>query len=231
MKALLAAAVLGALLLIVPAARAEEVTRLDRDHGVRFTLDGAILTVRLEPQPGRRPADVRGEVWGERIRAACSPVFTFRPRKARRLAVVRTQLWPEEHQELSYRFGRDISVRVKWCILEDVSGGDVAEASFVQFIRIYADNARDRRIGRRLRAHLLEHAEPKPWFPASLAIVVDDTMIAISTGLRRNAQGRLVARRLCRLAAEAGVATRRIAVYGKNDAKLRSCAGIRPQPS
>jgi hypothetical protein len=230
MKALLAPAVLGAFLLIVPAAQAEEVTRLDRDHGVRFTLDGAILTVRLEPQPGQSPGDIREDVWGRQIDVGCSPVFSFRARKLRRAMVTGQALWPEGQLELSYTFERDISDRVKWCLLE-YGGRDVAGVSFEQFIRIYADNARDRRVGRRLRAHLLEHAEPKPWFPGRLAIVVDDTMIAISTGLRRNAHGRMVARRLCRLAAEAGVATRTTAVYGKNDAKLRSCAGIRPQAS
>ena len=61
MKVLTAAVVVGAFLLIVPAARAEEMTRLDRGHGVRFTLDGRVLTVRLVPQPGRRPPDVRDE--------------------------------------------------------------------------------------------------------------------------------------------------------------------------
>ena len=229
MKALIAAGVVGVVLLIVPAAHAEQVSALDRGHGMRFTLDGAVLTVRLEPQPGQTPADIRAEVWGRQIDVVCAPVFSVRPRKLRRAVVTGDALWPEGQLELSYTFERDISDRVKWCLLED-GDRDVAAVSFEQFIRIYADNARDRRLGRRLRAHLLEHAEPKPWFPARLAIVVDNTMIAISTGLRRNDHGRLVARRLCRLAAEGGT-TRRTAVYGKNDAKLRSCAGVRPQPS
>jgi hypothetical protein len=222
MKALLAAAVVGALLLIVPAAQAERLTKLDRDHGVRFTLDGAVLTVRLEPQPGQSPADIPEDVWGRQIRAACSPVFTFRPRKARRLAVVQTQLWPEGQLELRYRFGRDISDRVKWCILEEASGRDVAEAGFAPFIRVHASTPRERRIGRLLRRHLLERGAQQPWFPEALAIVVDDGMTAISTDLRRTVRGRRIARRLCSLVTSSGVATGRAAVYG-DVVKLRSC--------
>jgi hypothetical protein len=81
MKALLAAGVVGVSRLVVPAAQAEQVTKLDRDHGVRFTLDGRVLTVRLVPQSGRPPPDVRGHVWGLGRKGGCE---TERPISRRR---------------------------------------------------------------------------------------------------------------------------------------------------
>lgn len=219
MRAAIGALAVSLSLLAVPAAQAETEVYFDRDHGVRFIVDGPVLTVRLEPP------DIREDVWGRQIRAACSPVFTFRPRKLRRLVVTAEQLWPDGQLELSYTFERDISDRVKWCVLEDAEGGeDLADAGFAPFVRIYADNPRDRQTGRRLRAFLLKRAGSDPWFPETLAIQVDDGMTAlIATTLRRNARGRASARRLCTLVARSGVATGRTAVYGRNEVKLRSC--------
>ena len=211
------------LLLVVPAAQAGQAVELDREHGVRFTVAGPGLTVALEPQVGISPPDVREKVWGKRVGAVCSPVFTFRDRRLRRVAVTQVQVWPEGQFQLSYTFERDISDRVKWCSLEEVDGGgDVASAGFAPFIRIYADTPRQRRVGRRLRSDLLRGGS-EPWFPEAFGIVVGDGSAAISTNLPRDARGRRIARRLCGLVTKSRRAARPTAVYGRADSKLRDC--------
>jgi hypothetical protein len=213
-------------LLVVPAAEGATEVGLDRDHGVRFIVDGPVLTVRLEPQTGQRPPDVREDVWGRRIGAACSPVFSVRPRRLRRVAVTGVQLWPEGQLELNYTFERDISDRVKWCLLED-GGTDVAGVTFERFIRILGSGPTDKRIGRRLRRHLqLEGAKAAQ---RVTAIVVTDGAITIGTDLAENRRARRIARRLCELLRSSGVpdppAGSRLAhsVFSRDDATLGVC--------
>jgi hypothetical protein len=134
--------------------------RLDRPHGVRFDLTGSVLTVRLVPQRDRTARDARKQLWGKRIDAICSPTFNYR--KARRLAVRAVRFWPRGQMELSYTFGRDISDRVKWCLLED-GARDIAGVSFEPFIPVYGDSAKDRRIGRQLRRYLHRNVGSQRW--------------------------------------------------------------------
>ena len=199
--------------------------RVDRLHGVRFELDGRVLTVRLVPQADGQLPDVRGKVWGKRIDAICSPVF--HPR--RRSTIVRQiRLWPRGELELSYRFGRDISNRVKWCLLED-GGVDVAAVSFVPLIRVFGDNTEDRRTGRRLRRHIKREAPSATWLPQVKAIVVSDGRIAVSIDRARNPGSRRIARRICELVRSAGVPDPPSGggphtVFGRDDVTLRACA-------
>jgi hypothetical protein len=224
MKALLAAGVLAAFLLMVPAAKAEEVTRLDRSHGVRFTLDGQVLTVRLVPQAGIRPPDVRRDVWGKRTRVACSPVFAFRRSRVLRVAVRRVQSWPEGQLELSYRFARDISDRVKWCLLEDASGGDIAGVHFAPFIRAYGGTAQQRRQARRIRRHLQREAAEAPWLSRVDYVLVAQGGTLVKTDLPKTRRGRQIAGRLCRLIDSSGVESDRSPlVLGRTDVTLRVC--------
>jgi hypothetical protein len=211
-------------LLVVPAARADEATRLDRLNGVRFVLDGRALTVTLVPQPDRRPADIRADVWGKRIDAIC---FAGPRAKVRDI-----RLWPEGQLELSYRFPRDISARIKSCLLED-GATDVAGVIFKRFIRIFGNGPSDKRIGRRLRRHL--QREDASAARRVTAIVVSDGVIVIATDLRENRRGRRIARRLCELVQSSGVpgpppGTMAHSIFSRDDATLERCGSARAEP-
>ena len=182
--------------------------QVDRSHGVRFDLDGAVLTVALVT-PETRP-----QVWGKRIRAVCSPT------------VRAVQLWPHGQPQLSYTFERDISDRAKWCLLEDEGGRDLAALDFRHFIAVHADSPKDRQIGQKLRRYLWRNAASRPWLRRVSAIMVDRQVIAVATRLRRNRHGRRSAREICRLIQGADVAdfSPGHAVIGRNDVVVRACA-------
>ena len=184
---------------------------------MRFDLNGPALTVTL------LRSDPRSELWGKRIRAVCSPTFDYR--QVRRV-VHAVQLWPRGQTELSYTFERDISDRVKWCLLEDDGGGDVAAVDFEHFIPVHALTASDRRIGYKLSRYLWRNARSRPWLTQVSAIGVDHKVIVVSTQLRRNRHGRRSAREICRLIQGADVAdfTPGHAVVGRNDVVVRACA-------
>jgi hypothetical protein len=101
------------------AAAADVHRGVDRDRGVRFKLDGKMLTVRPLTKASRRA------VYGRRIDAICSTAF--RPAHGRKVRAVRD--WPEGRRRLSFAFKRDVSARVKWCLIED-GGEDVAGVDF-----------------------------------------------------------------------------------------------------
>ena len=54
---------------------------------------------------------------------------TFRP--AREGFVFERRVWPAGARSLSFSFGRDISRRVKWCVVDGQDGADVAFISFI----------------------------------------------------------------------------------------------------
>jgi hypothetical protein len=191
--------------------------RVDRDHGVRFDLEGSVLNLRLlRPEAGE-------QVWGKNVEAICSPAF--RPRQARRPAVSAVQLWPEGQTELSYQFERDISERVKWCLLEEPSGADIAGVDFQVFFPVYGTSADDRRMGRRLRRYLWRNASSRPWLRRVSGVVVDQGVIAVATRLRRTRYGLRSAREICNLIQGADVAdfTPGHSVFGHNEVRLRTC--------
>ena len=120
MRALVA--LLAALLIVLSTASvAAGATRraTDSEAGIRFTLDGRVLTVRILP---RASAGTRRGLYGERIRAVCGTRFPF----SEGVKVRRTRLWPSGRRRMRYRFSRNISRRAKWCLLEHPAGGDVA---------------------------------------------------------------------------------------------------------
>ena len=119
----LVAAMAVLFLVSAPVAGAAERRATDREARIRFTLDGRVLRVRVLPQAPRR---VRRELYGHRIRAVCGTNFVFE----QGIKVRRTRLWPQGRRRIRFRFRRDISRRVKWCLLEHPRGGDVAFASF-----------------------------------------------------------------------------------------------------
>lgn len=219
----LTAACLATATLAVAAGASTSPVRLDRLHGVRFELSGSVLTVALAPQPGRTPPDVRRQLWGKRIRAVCAP--TFNPREAPRSAVRAVRLWPRGALEVRYRFPRDVSSNVKWCLLEDVNGGDVAGVDFAPFVRVVAEGAEDRRIARELRRYLERNNTSTVWGRQVRGIVVDGGVIAIATGLRATPGARRVARLVCRLIQGSDVAdfTPGHTVLDRDGEVLRTC--------
>ena len=95
----------------------------DVEAGVRFSLDGRVLTVRLlEP--------VRNQTFeavsGAQISAACGANVAAPPGDPRRETTL-TRRWPAGQTSLSFRFPRDAST---WCLLRDETGSIVARVSW-----------------------------------------------------------------------------------------------------
>jgi hypothetical protein len=98
---------------------------VDGEGGVRFSLDGGVLTARLPPWA---PSKTRQRVRGERIRATCGDAFASPPGNPRRQA--RTRVWPARRARVRYRFRRDMSRIARWCRLEHPAHGHVAFVIF-----------------------------------------------------------------------------------------------------
>jgi hypothetical protein len=93
---------------------------VDRNAGVRFTLDGRVLTVSLLESTPRK---LRRWIRGPR-RATCGNGFDDNPRQTRE------RFWPAERARVRFRYPPDISHIARWCRLEDPVIGQVA---FVEF--------------------------------------------------------------------------------------------------
>jgi hypothetical protein len=132
LPALVALAVVVALVaVVVTVARESDVERpaappgkkvvaTDVERGVRFSLDGRVLTVQL----------LRNRLYetvsGARISATCGANVAASPGDPRSETTL-TRLWPAGRTSLSYRFPRDVS---SWCRLDDQSGSIVAFVGF-----------------------------------------------------------------------------------------------------
>ena len=133
LPALVALAVVAALVAVVvtvvresdverPAAPpGKKVVATDVERGVRFSLDGRVLTVQLLPN---RPDVSYETVSGAEISATCGTNVAA-PGVGREITV--TRRWPAGIARMSYRFPRDVS---RWCRLYDQSGSIVAFVSF-----------------------------------------------------------------------------------------------------
>lgn len=97
-------------------------------------------------------------------------------------------------------------------------------------IRVSADDADGRQIGRDLRRYLLRNATGAPWLPRVKAIAVRNGRIAVTTGLPDAPRGRRVACALCQLIPGADVAdfTPGHRILGRRQALLRTCRARRP---
>ena len=134
LPALVALAVLVALVaVVVTVARESDVERpaappgkkvvaTDVERGVRFSLDGRVLTVQLLPPVRNQTFET---VSGAQISATCGANVAA-PGVGREITL--TRLWPAGQRSLSYRFPRDVS---SWCRLDDQSGSLVASVSFL----------------------------------------------------------------------------------------------------
>ena len=95
----------------------------DVERGVRFSLDGRVLTVQLLPN---RPNATFEAVSGAEISATCGANVAAPPGDPRSETTV-FRRWPAGETSLSYRFPRDVS---SWCRLDRQSVGIVASVSF-----------------------------------------------------------------------------------------------------
>jgi hypothetical protein len=133
-RTLVALAVVAALVaVVVTVARESDVERpaatpgkkvvaTDVERGVRFSLDGRVLTVQLVRN---RPNPIE-TVSGARISATCGANVAAPPGDPRSETTL-TRLWPAGQTSLSYRFPRDVS---SWCRLDDQTGSIVAIVGF-----------------------------------------------------------------------------------------------------
>jgi hypothetical protein len=101
----------------------KKVVATDVERGVRFSLDGRVLTVQLlEP--------VRNQTFeavsGAEISATCGANVAAPPGDPRS-EITLFRRWPAGQTSLSFRFPRDVA---SWCLLRDQSGGIVAMVSF-----------------------------------------------------------------------------------------------------
>src|SRR5215207_155157 len=101
----------------------KKVVATDVKHGVRFSLDGRVLTVQLVP-PVRN--QIFETVSGAEISATCGANVAAPPGDPRS-EITLFRLWPAGQTSLSYRFPRDVS---SWCRLDRQSVGIVAGVSF-----------------------------------------------------------------------------------------------------
>jgi hypothetical protein len=104
------------------AAPGKKVVATDVERGVRFSLDGGVLTVQLL----RNRLNPIETVSGARIGATCGANVAAPPGDPRSETTL-TRLWPAGQTSLSYRFPRDVS---SWCRLDDQSGSIVAFVGF-----------------------------------------------------------------------------------------------------
>src|SRR5688500_12974931 len=75
-----------------PAAAATK-SATDRDSGLRFDLDGTLLTLTLVPQADRVPPDVREDVWGQPLSAVCWTTYRVNRKPSQR--VIAKGVWPQ----------------------------------------------------------------------------------------------------------------------------------------
>jgi RNA polymerase sigma factor (sigma-70 family) len=112
-----------------PPAEAGVLTATDSEAGVRFTLDGRILTVRLLRSAPRR---TRLKVSGERIHASCGMTFASLGDAHRYAVVDSTRRWPAGSVRVGYRFVRATSRPTRWCRLQHPTAIP-AHVAFVMF--------------------------------------------------------------------------------------------------
>jgi hypothetical protein len=118
---------LAAAVLTAPSpAPAATKTAYDRHAGMRLTLDGRVLTAELVRRVGMPPTSKR--LFGRRIVGLCTATIA-RPRAD---SVQAIRVWPRGRKRLRFRFRRDISERVVWCLLEEPGGGDIAVGYYIR---------------------------------------------------------------------------------------------------
>ena len=101
----------------------KKVVATDVERGVRFSLEGRVLTVQLVPPVRNQTFET---VSGAEISATCGTNVAAPPGDPRG-EITLFRIWPAGETSLSYRFPRDVS---SWCRLDDQTGGIVAGVRF-----------------------------------------------------------------------------------------------------
>jgi hypothetical protein len=123
-------AIATGLVLALPATGGAVVrSELDRLDGMRLTLSGRALISEIVNTPHvTRSPTIEERLYGRRVTGACGTTFRA---PVRRGLVFQKRVWPTGARRLTFTFARDISPRVKWCL---VDGEDGADAAFISFI-------------------------------------------------------------------------------------------------
>jgi hypothetical protein len=127
------AAVVALVAVVVAVARESDVERsaappgkgvvaTDVERGVRFSLDGRVLTVQI--LPNRPNLNLIERLSGAQVSATCGANVAA-PGVGREVTL--TRRWPAGQTSLSYRFPRDVS---GWCLIGDQTGIVVAFVGF-----------------------------------------------------------------------------------------------------
>jgi hypothetical protein len=101
----------------------KKVVATDVERGVRFSLEGRVLTVQLVPPVRNQTFET---VSGAEISATCGANVAAPPGDPRS-EITLFRIWPAGETSLRYRFPRDVS---GWCRLDRSSVGIVAFVSF-----------------------------------------------------------------------------------------------------
>jgi hypothetical protein len=120
-----------------------------------LTLDGRVLTAELVRRVGTPPTSER--LFGRRVVGVCTGTIG-RPGADFVRAV---RVWPRGRRRLGFRFGRDISERVVWCLLESRGGEDLAVGYYIRAepLRLVAEGGSPSGMGWRMwggRGYLTE---------------------------------------------------------------------------
>lgn len=112
-------------------ANASAATRLKHDkvNEVRFELDGRSLTVTVVDLPRYQQLPTTlSRLAGKTVWAGCGTSF----RSGRKSVARATAAWPTGARSVTFRLSRDVSRRVKWCLVEQ--RGDSADVASVSFV-------------------------------------------------------------------------------------------------
>jgi hypothetical protein len=101
----------------------KKVVATDVEGGVRFSLDGRVLTVQLVEPVRNQTLEA---VSGAEVSAACGANLAASLGDPWRESTL-TRRWPAGQTSLSFRFPRDVS---RWCLLRNETGSIVASVSF-----------------------------------------------------------------------------------------------------
>ena len=120
---------IAAVLAAVAADEALAATRTATDDkaGVKFRIQGHLLSATILPNTGAIISDTAQELQGRRVTAVCGTNLTT----GRGRTTHRPRRWPRGRATLKFWLPRDVSAHARWCVLETGrTGADVAGVIF-----------------------------------------------------------------------------------------------------
>lgn len=117
-------ALAGAFLAVPASADTPKRVGVDQEAQVVFSVAGRDLTVRLRPVDGAENP-LASDVSGADVVFAC----LGRSPKDDRERIAKSQtVWPAGETEFTTRLSKDVSAKLRWCLMERPDGGDLAVA-------------------------------------------------------------------------------------------------------